>query len=107
MTLALAFIGVPTATYLVLAFLPQGRPALIGIVIAAAIAVGLWVMQMSSAGSFMVALIMLTISAIALAGLVQVLRVALGPARPGWVYPLIVALALLAAGIPALNGLGV
>jgi hypothetical protein len=107
MELALAFIGIPVATYLVLACLPRGRPALIGCVGALVLAGLLWVSQMGSTDSYLVALIVLVISAISLAGLVQVLRVAIGVGRPKWAYPLIVILALLGAGIPTLNILGV
>ena len=107
MELALAFIGIPVLTYLVLAFLPRGRPALVGCFAALALAALLWVTQMGSADSHMVAIIVLGISAVALAGFVQVLRVAIGTGRPRWVYPLIVVLALLGAGVPMLNVLGV
>lgn len=107
MELALAFIGVPVVTYLVLACLPRSRPALIGCLSALALAVVVWVSQMGSSDSYMVALIVLVISAISLAGFVQVLRVAIGAGRPRWAYPFIVILALLGAGIPTLNVLGV
>ena len=107
MELALAFIGLPVATYLILAALSPGRTAWIGIIVALMIAAGAWVMQMSNGDSYTVALIMLIISAIALAGLVQLIRRALGPDRPRWAYPLTVLLALLVAGIPAMNILGV
>jgi hypothetical protein len=107
MELALAFIGAPVLTYLVLACIPRGRPALIGCLAALAIAGAVWVSQMGSTDSYLVALIVLVISAISLAGFVQVLRAAIGVGRPRWVYPLIVILALLGAGIPTLNVLGV
>jgi hypothetical protein len=107
MELALAFIGVPVVAYLVLACLPRGKPALIGCLVALALAVVVWLSQMGSNDSYMVALIVLVISAISLAGLVQVLRVVIGEGRPKWVYPLVVTLALLCAGIPTLTVLGV
>jgi hypothetical protein len=107
MELALAFIGIPVVTYLVLACLPSGRPALLGCFAALALAAVLWISNMGSNDSYLMALIVLVVSAIALAGIVQVLRVAIGPGRPRWVYPLVVASALLIAGIPTLNILGV
>lgn len=107
MELALAFIGIPVTTYLILACLPHGRPALIGCLVAMALAALLWVSQMGSDDSYLVALIALVISAIALAGLVQILRLVIGLGRPQWVYPVIVVLAMLVAGIPTLNVLGV
>ena len=107
MELALAFIGIPVATYLVLVCLPHGRPALIGCLVAMALAALFWVSQMGSDDSYLVALIALVISAIALGGLVQILRLVIGLGRPQWVYPVIVVLAMLAAGIPTLNVLGV
>ena len=107
MELALAFIGVPVVTYLVLASLPRGRPALIGCLVALALAMVLWVSQIGSRDNYMMALIVLVISAVSLAGLVQVFRVAIGAGRPRWAYPLVVMLAFLCAGIPALNVLGV
>ena len=106
MNLALAFIGVPVATYLVMASLPRGRPALIGCVAGVAIAALLWASQMGSDEKHIVASIALAISAIALAGFVQVLRLAIGTGRPGWVYPLIVLVALLGAGSPMLFVVG-
>lgn len=107
MELALAFIGAPLVTYLVLASLPGGKPALIGVLVALALVAVLWVTQMTGDDSYMPALITLVFSAIVLAGLVQAFRVVLGPDRPRWLYPLIVLLALLGAGIPTLNVLGV
>ena len=107
MELALAFIGIPVTTYLILACLPHGRPALIGCLVAMALAALLWVSQMGSDDSYLVALIALVISAIALGGLVQILRLVIGLGRPQWVYPVIVVLAMLVAGIPTLNVLGV
>lgn len=107
MELALAFIGVPIVTYLVLACLPRGRSALIGCLIAMALAALVWVSQIGSEDSYLVALIALVISAIALAGLAQILRMANGLGRPPWVYPVIVVVAMLTAGIPALNIMGV
>ena len=107
MELALAFIGAPLVSYLVLASLPRGRPALIGIVVALALVAVLWVTQMAGDDSYMMALITLVFSAIALAGLVQALRVVLGHGRPRWLYPLIVVPSLLGAGIPTSNVPGV
>ena len=107
MELALAFIGAPLVTYLVLASLPGGKPALIGVLVVLALVAVLWVTQKTGNDAYMMALITLVFSAVALAGLVQTLRVVLGLGRPRWLYPLIVVLALLGAGIPALNVLGV
>ena len=103
MELALAFIGAPLVTYLVLASLPGGKPALIGVLVALALVAVLWVTQRAGDDSYMMALITLIFSAIALAGLVQALRVVLGHGRPRWLYPLIVLPSPLGAGIPTLN----
>lgn len=107
MELAFAFIGAPVAIYLILAFLPKGWPALVGCLAAVAIAALLGLSQKGSDDSYMVALAMLGCSAIALAAFVQVLRLAIGAGRPGWVYPGIVLLALLGAGLPMMYVLGV
>ena len=107
MELALAFIGAPLVTYLVLASLPGGKPALIGVLVALALVAVLWVTQMTGDDRYMSALITLVFSAIALAGLVQALRVVLGHGRSRWVYPLIVVPSLLGAGIPTSNVPGV
>jgi hypothetical protein len=107
MELAFAFIGAPVVTFLVLASLPRGRPAFLGCLVAIAVAGLLWVTQSGADDQYLLAMIVLVISAVALAGLVQVLRSAIGPARPRWVYPAIILVALLMAGIPMLNVLGV
>lgn len=108
MELALAFIGLPVVSYLALASLPHGRPALIGIAIAALVIAVLWVvLGIGSSDSYMVALIGFLFSAATLAAIVQVIRHILGVGRPVWVYPTIVIAALLAAGIPMLTVLGV
>lgn len=108
MELALAFIGLPVASYLALASLPPGRPALIGLAIAGLLFGVLWVMLgIGSSDSYMVALIGFLFSAVALAAIVQVIRHIIGVGRPRWVYPAIVIVALLAAGIPMLTVLGV
>jgi hypothetical protein len=107
MELALAFIGLPVFTYLALAAVPRGRPALIAILGAAAIAAVVWVTQgMGSGDSFLIALIGFVFSAIALAGIVQLIRAQLRPGMPRWVYPALVATALVVAGIPMLTVLG-
>lgn len=107
MELALAFIGVPAATFLGLAAISRGRPALIGCVVALLLTAILFVAGDGSADSYWLALVMLIGSAIVLAAVVQVLRMMIGPDRPGWVYPLIVGLALMVAGVPMLSILGV
>jgi hypothetical protein len=103
MKLAFVLIGVPIATYLVLALLPRGKVAFVGIVGAAITAALCYVQQLESGESFFVATILLVFSAISLATLVQLLRLVLGEGRPKWVYPLIVFLALLAIGIPMIK----
>ena len=103
MELALAFIGIPVATYLILACLPHGRPALIGCLVAMALAALFWISQMGSDESYLVALIALVISAIALERLVQILRLVIRLGRLQWAYQVIV---VPAAGIPTLNVLG-
>ena len=107
MELAIAFIGLPVATYLALASLRRGRPAVIGVLGAAVITGLLFVTQANAADGYSTAVSMLVFSAIALAALVQVLRMMIGLGRPWWVYPLIVVSALAVAGIPMLKILGV
>ena len=108
MELALVFIGVPIATYLALAFLPRGRPALYGLLAAALALLVLWVtLGMGSTDSYMVALIGFLFSATARAAIVQMLRRAIGVDKPRWVYPAVVIGVLLLAGIPMLTVLGV
>lgn len=106
MNLALAFIAVPVAVFLALAALPRGRIAIYGSLGAAVLAAVLWVTQMAGNDSYRVALITLSFSAIALAGFVQVVRLALGEGRPSWAYPLVVGLALIGAGFPMIKILG-
>lgn len=106
MELALAFIGLPVATFLALASLPRGRPAAIGCVVAVAGAAVIWATQMAGGNSYLGAAAMLIFSATALAGFVQVLRLVIGAGRPRWVYPALVAFALLVAGVPMIKMLG-
>lgn len=108
MELALVFVGLPIVGYLGLASLPRGRPALIAIALAVLLVAVLWVtLGIGSGDSYMIALIGFLFSAATLAAIVQVIRHLLGPLRPRWVYPTIVVCALLAAGIPMINVLGV
>lgn len=108
MELALVFIGLPIASYLGLASLPRGRPAMVGIAIAALIIGVLWVtLGVGSNDSYMIALIGFLFSAATLAAIVQVIRHLLRPQRPRWIYPLVVVGALLTAGIPMIKVLGV
>ncbi len=108
MELALIFIALPVMAYLALACLPRGRPALIGIAIAALVIAVLWVtLGIGSSDSYMIALIGFMFSAATLAAIVQVIRHIIGVGRPRWVYPTIVIIALLAAGLPMINVLGV
>lgn len=108
MELALVFIGLPILCYLALAALPRGRPAFIGIAIAALVIAVLWVtLGIGSNDSYMTALIGFLFSAASLAAIVQVIRHIMGVGRPAWVYPTLVVVALLAAGIPMMTVLGV
>ena len=106
MEFAVAFIGLPIASYLVLASLRRGRPAMVGILGAAGLSAVLFATQLGAKNGYMTALIMLVFSAIALAAVVQAVRMALGEGRPRWVYPLIVVVAPLVAGIPLRTMLG-
>lgn len=108
MQLAFVFIGLPVAAYLALASLPRGRPALIGVAIAALVSVVLWLsFGIGSSDSYMAALIGFLFSATSLAAIVQVIRHITGAGRQPWVYPSVVIVALLAAGISMLNDPGV
>ena len=114
MQIALVFIGLPFATFLALACLPRGRIAAIGISIAMLLCAWLWV-QFSAvdAGAsdigdgFIPALVTLVFSATVLAAIVQMIRSMMGAGRPGWVYPAVITVALLAAGIPLIKSLGI
>ena len=108
MQLAFVFIGLPVTAHRALASLPRGRPALIGIAIAALVSAVLWLsLGIGSGDSHMVALIGFLFSATSLAAIVQVIRHIIGAGRQPWVYPSVVVVALLAAGISMLNVLGV
>ena len=102
MALELVFVGLPVATYPALVYLPR----------AAALCAGLWVYSsLGDAGAigdgFIPALFMLLFSATALAAIVQLIRHIMGAGKPAWVYPALIAVAFLAAGIPMMNSLGV
>ncbi|MCU0910270.1 MAG: hypothetical protein MUE98_02655 [Rhodobacteraceae bacterium] len=107
MILFATYVLAPVAIYLSLATLPPGRPALIGIV-AGLLALGLvWLFLAGAADDpYLAAAVAIAAAAAALAALVQGLRALLGPGRPRWVYPTLVALAFFGAGIPALGMLG-
>ena len=111
MALALVFVGLPVATYPALVCLPRGRVARICIAVAAALCAGLWYASMGDAGAigdgFIPALFMLLFSATALAAIVQLIRHIMGAGKPAWVYPALIAVAFLAAGIPMMNSLSV
>ena len=112
MALALVFVGLPVATYPALVCLPRDRVAGIGIAVAAALCAGLWVYSsLGDAGAigdgFIPALFMPLFSATALAAIVQLIRHIMGAGKPAWVYPALIAVAFLAAGIPMMNSLGV
>ena len=108
MQLAFVFIGPPVTAHRALASAPRGRPALIGIAIAALVSAVLWrSLGIGSSDSYMVALIGFLFSATSLAAIVQVIRHIIGAGRQPWVYLSIVIVALLAAGISMLNVLGV
>lgn len=103
----LSFAVIPMVVFVGLAALPRGRPALIGIVGAAALAILVTVaMLLFDTTGMGAAIAMLSGSAVALAGVAQALRQALGPGRPAWLYPLIVLSALLLSGLPLLQSLG-
>lgn len=90
MELASAFIVMPVAIFVGLASLPRGRPAAAGCLVAVVVAAGIWATQMGRGAKMLFALALMSDSAIALASIVQVVRVAFGPDRHGWMYPGIV-----------------
>jgi hypothetical protein len=103
----LTFVILPVVLYLALASLPRGRSAMIGIAVAAVIAVvATVVLAAIDLSGVALALAMLSVAAVTLAALVQAVRRALGPGRPGWVYPGIVILALVAGTYPVIQNLG-
>ncbi|MFN3935990.1 MAG: hypothetical protein ACK4KW_00290 [Gemmobacter sp.] len=100
----LLLVGVPIAAYLSLVTLDQGRPAQLGIVLAAVIATAAYLL--SGEGTFVRLVAILTGGAVALAALVQLLRSFLPAERGAWVYPALVVLALAGAVLPALRLIG-
>lgn len=93
--MALIFIALPVAIYLSLALLPRGRPAAMGIVVAALFALALWTLSdPASDEGFGRVIAAVAASGIGLAALVQGLRALLGPGQPVWLYPAMVTLAL-------------
>lgn len=104
MVLPFAFLLGPLAIYLVLAALPRGRVALIGIGVAAVVAIACAVVGtlFDGAGVF-AAFGFFAASAVTLAAMVQLLRRGLGPDRPYWVYPALVVFGLVAGGWPLLQ----
>ncbi|MFN3971136.1 MAG: hypothetical protein ACK4L4_07165 [Gemmobacter sp.] len=107
MTLALMLLGVPLVIYGSLVLLPQGRPALIGLV-AAALAVGLLgprVMPEDGAG-FRPLVLLLFGAPVAMAALAQGLRLLRGPDGVGPPYRLTVVAIFLCTAVPVAFYLG-
>ncbi|HMO07516.1 MAG TPA: hypothetical protein PKD10_07685 [Paracoccaceae bacterium] len=102
------FLILPVVTYLSLLFLPAGRPALIGIAVAAgAMALILPQVAPEDGSGFGEMLLWLYGGAVALAALAQGLRVTRLPGGGAPPYPLVAALCLLGAAVPAALILGI
>jgi len=100
--MALIFIGVPVAVYLSLCTLGAGRSAAIGVTVALAAVVGLWLaVPEGPSGAFVRVLAGAVGGAVVAAGFVQAVRPALPPGAPAWVWPGLVGMTLL-AGLAAL-----
>lgn len=107
MALPLVFLCIPLALYLALVALPRGRMALIGVGLAGVLAILTTGFGMLTHGAEAIGAIgFFSASAVTLAALVQVLRRALGPDRPVWVYPALVVFGLGAGGWPLMKMMG-
>lgn len=80
----LILLAVPLTVYVSLCLLPAGRPAAIGIAVAALVA-GIAMRTASDAG--VQTLAMLALGGVAVAAFVQGIRAALGPRLPPYAYP--------------------
>lgn len=97
-----------------LALLPRGRTALAGCGLAGLGIVFLWIYVLvfavsdgAASGSYAIVIAAGLTGAWAVAFSLQALRLRLPAGGPAWLWPSIVAISLLAAGLPALRLLGV
>jgi len=104
----------PAAAFLLLALLPRGRTALAGCGLAGLGIVFFWVYVLivaapggGTSGSYTIVIAALLTGALGVASSLQALRLRLPPGGPAWRWPAIVAITLLAVGLPALRLLGV
>ena len=101
MAAAMFFMVLPLVTYVSLLFLPAGRPALIGVAVAAvAVALILPRVAPEDGSGFGTLALWLYGGAVALAALAQGLRVMRLPGGAAPPYPLVAVLCLLGAAIP-------
>jgi hypothetical protein len=108
MTAAMVFLVLPLATYVSLLVLPPGRPALIGIAVAAvAVALILPRGAPEDGSGFGSLALWLYGGAVALAAVAQGLRVLRLPGGAAPPYPLVAVLCLLGAAIPLALVLGI
>lgn len=97
----------PVALYVALVMLPQGRLAGGAIVVAALALIGAWVAFRNDPSGEILAVTGINAGAVTVAALAQAIRARLSAARPRWLYPALAVGLALAAGVPALNILGI
>lgn len=102
MAVAILFAVLPLVTYVSLAVLPPGRPALIGIAVAALVVIALAPRVAPEDGSgFGTLVLWIYGGAVAMAALAQGLRLLRGPDGPVAPYPVVVGLVFLGVTVPA------
>jgi hypothetical protein len=101
------FLALPIVTFVSLAMLPPGRPALMGIAVAALVVAGLGPQIMPEDGSGFGNLFLWVFGgAIAMAALAQGLRLLRGPDGAVAPYPVVAGLVFLGVALPAALFLG-
>ena len=98
-------LGAPAVTFLSLAALPEGRGTRLGLLVAALVLAAVATLLPADLPGAR-PLAMLFTAAVGLAAAVQAVRALLPAARPGWAYPGLVALVLV-AGLTGLMELAV
>jgi len=108
MSTLFAYLALPVIAFVVLAMLPRGRVAAIGIAVAALAVVLLWPLVLPEDGSGYGTLMQWVFGgAVAAAALAQALRLVRLPGGGALPYPVVVGLVLLGAALIAGNILGV
>ena len=106
MPMLVVFLLLPVVTFVALAMLPRGRPALVGIVVAALTVASLGPVVLPEDGSGFGSLLLWVFGgAVALAALVQALRLLRLPGEGGLPYRLLAVLLVLFAAVSAAQGM--